>query len=153
MESDTISETKNRVYKSRTGFLGRAFHGVGDWIIVSLPARYLSVYLYSLTGLSIFDSNLYYILVILIYYFVMESLFQRTVFKIFTGSIVVTEQGEKPQASSILIRSLIRFIPFEPISLLFTKENDRWWHDVWTKTYVVRTSKLRANMSLEEEIK
>lgn len=150
MEIEHEEAIRTKAYDSRTQWWGRAIHGFGDSVLVSWPASYLSAYLYGLTGLAIFNSQLYYIGVLLIYYFVMESLFQRTVFKIFTRSIVVTEKGGKPKASSILVRSLIRFIPFEPISLLFTKENERWWHDVWTKTYVVKTAKLKGILSHKE---
>lgn len=152
MESNAVLEITQKVYESRTNFWGRVFHGIGDSMLVCWPASYLSAYLCSLTGLRIFNSQLYYIGVLLIYYFVMESLFQRTLFKILTGSIVVTEKGDKPKGSSIFIRSLIRFIPFEQISLLFTKESERWWHDVWTKTYVVKNSKLKSKLTHEEPV-
>lgn len=148
MGSDKKSDIRKKVYDSRINFWGRVIHGVGDSVLVLWPASYLSMYLYRLFGLKVLDSQLYYFGVLFVYYFAMEALFQRTVFKIVTGSIVVNENGEKPKATSIFLRSLIRFIPFEPISLLFTKENERWWHDVWTKTYVVKSSKLKSNLAL-----
>ena len=76
----------------------------------------------------------------------MESLFQKTLFKYLTGSIVVTSDGGKPHLSTIAVRSLIRFIPFEPISLLFVRQDEQWWHDIWTKTYVVEEAKMKASL-------
>lgn len=71
---------------------------------------------------------------VLIYYNVFEILFDRTVGKFITQTIVVDEQGEKPDHEKILIRSLCRLIPFNPFSILFL---GRGWHDSISKTYVV----------------
>jgi len=68
MESNAVLEITQKVYESRTNFWGRAFHGIGDSMLVCWPASYLSVYLCSLTGLRIFDSQLYYIGVLLLVY-------------------------------------------------------------------------------------
>jgi uncharacterized RDD family membrane protein YckC len=70
-----------------------------------------------------------------IYYIVGEFYFQRTIGKFFTKSIVVNEHGEKPDFQTILVRTVSRFIPFEPFSFF---ANNRGWHDRWTKTYVIR---------------
>ena len=141
------------VYGSRTSTLGRAIHFIGDTILISFLAGYLSAILYQTTEIKFFASNLFVIIILLAYYATMEFLFQKTIFKIFTGSIVVTPEGKKPKPASILLRSLIRFIPFEPISLLFTSENERWWHDTWTKTYVVKASKLKKSLQTNDDHK
>jgi uncharacterized RDD family membrane protein YckC len=151
MDQQSELKLKGIVYGSRTNWLGRAIHFIGDTIVMSFPVRFLSAILYQTTEIKFFTSNLSVIIMLVAYYATMESLFQKTIFKIFTGSIVVTPEGKKPKPVTILLRSLIRFIPFEPISLLFTSENERWWHDTWTKTYVVKASKLKESLQKDND--
>ena len=70
----------------------------------------------------------------LIYYNVFEILTARTIGKFITQTVVVNEFGEKPSHENILIRSLCRLIPFNPLSVLI---QGRGWHDSISKTYVV----------------
>jgi len=88
----------------------------------------------------IFDSFGIYLLSLLIYYLFSELLFQRTIGKFFTKSIVINEYCEKPDFGSIILRTLIRFVPFEIFSFLMS---NRGWHDIWTKTYVIKVSRLK----------
>jgi uncharacterized RDD family membrane protein YckC len=74
----------------------------------------------------------------LAYYILMESLFQRTVAKFLTGTIVVDSSGLRPTFKQILGRSLARCIPFEPFSF-FGKQPPIGWHDSLSKTLVVTT--------------
>ena len=71
----------------------------------------------------------------LVYYNVFEILFARTVGKFITQTIVVDENGEKPNHETILVRTLCRLIPFEILSFLVMPA--RGWHDRISKTYVV----------------
>ncbi len=75
------------------------------------------------------------------YYVVMEFYFQRTVGKYLTGSLVVNEYGERPDFKTICVRTLTRIIPIDPFSVLWTND-ERPWHDKWTKTYVVSKDEL-----------
>ena len=68
------------------------------------------------------------------YYAVLEGLAGRTIGKVITKTIVVTEDGKKPEFSTILLRSLCRFIPFEAFSFL---GDGKGWHDKLSKTRVV----------------
>jgi len=70
------------------------------------------------------------------YYVLMESLFQRTVAKFLTGTIVVNNEGLRPTFKQIVGRSLARCIPFEPFSF-FSKQPPIGWHDSLSKTLVV----------------
>lgn len=79
--------------------------------------------------------------VVLAYYIFCEYLFNRTVGKLLTGTIVVTEDGSKPSLARILLRSLIRLVPFEPFSVL--SSSSRMWHDSWSKTVVVDRKSLK----------
>ncbi|WP_264519827.1 RDD family protein [Flavobacterium sp. N1994] len=71
----------------------------------------------------------------LIYYNFFEIVFARTIGKFITQTVVVDANGEKPHQETILIRSLCRLIPFDPLSLLVSQT--RAWHDTLSKTYVV----------------
>lgn len=74
-------------------------------------------------------------IVMMIYYTTFEAITGRTIAKYITKTKVVTETGEKPDFKMILVRSLCRFIPIEPFSILF---NDGLaWHDSISKTRVV----------------
>lgn len=58
----------------------------------------------------------------------------RTVGKIITGSIAVTDDGNPLTFKKALLRSLCRLIPFNELSAL----GNRPWHDSITKTVVIK---------------
>ncbi|MFT3793612.1 RDD family protein [Flavobacterium sp.] len=60
----------------------------------------------------------------------------RTLGKLITGTIAVTENGELPSYRTLLIRNLCRCIPFDALSFLGSP--CRGWHDSISKTCVVR---------------
>lgn len=70
------------------------------------------------------------------YFALMESTNQVTFGKLLTGTKVVTVDGRKPDTSTILLRTLCRFVPFDGLS--FLGNINRGWHDQWSKTIVVR---------------
>ena len=73
-----------------------------------------------------------------IIYFLMELVFKgRTIGKLITGTKAVNEDGTEMVPKTILIRSLIRMIPFEALSAF----NLRPWHDKWSKTFVIDVKK------------
>ncbi|MBP6798012.1 MAG: RDD family protein [Luteimonas sp.] len=79
------------------------------------------------------------VLVMLAYYLPMEGLFGLTIGKAVTGTRVVNEQGGRPSWKQVAGRTLARLIPFEPLSLLFsTDDQRRGWHDSLPRTWVVR---------------
>jgi len=69
------------------------------------------------------------------YYILFEATAGQTIGKMLTKTKVVDSNGNKPAFSTILLRSLCRFIPFNPISFLFAL--DGGWHDQLSKTKVV----------------
>ena len=71
----------------------------------------------------------------LVYYNFFEIFTSRTVGKFCTNTIVVNENGEKVDYETIMIRSLIRIIPFYWISFMVFP--GRGLHDVISKTFVV----------------
>lgn len=73
---------------------------------------------------------------ILVYYIAFESLTAQTIGKMVTRTKVVSANGGKPSLKQVLVRTLIRFVPFEWITCIDDKS--RGWHDSIPKTYVVR---------------
>ena len=70
-----------------------------------------------------------------IYYSILEDLTGRTIAKFITRTKVVSENGDKPSYGAILLRSICRFIPFEPFSFLGSQTSG--WHDRLSKTVVI----------------
>jgi uncharacterized RDD family membrane protein YckC len=70
-----------------------------------------------------------------IYYSFFEGFTGRSMGKFFTKTKVVTEDGEKPDFGTIVVRSMCRYIPFNAISFLSSEEAG--WHDRFSKTRVV----------------
>jgi uncharacterized RDD family membrane protein YckC len=71
------------------------------------------------------------------YYIIFEALFGWTVGKLITGTRLVAEDDGRATFGQVLGRTLARFIPFEPLSLVFSKSNEAW-HDSLSGTRVVR---------------
>jgi uncharacterized RDD family membrane protein YckC len=69
------------------------------------------------------------------YYLALESIFGRTLGKVLLGTRVATESGTTPSLSAVLVRTLSRLIPLEPVSFTLA---DTWWHDSLSKTKVLR---------------
>lgn len=82
---------------------------------------------------------------VLLYYNIFEIFFARTVGKFITKTMVVTEDGEKPDSQTILTRTLCRCIPFDALSFL---GSGRGWHDSISKTYVVNKDALKEKKDL-----
>lgn len=75
----------------------------------------------------------------ILYYFIFESIWQRTPAKFITGTKVVTCDGTKPTPGTIMKRTLIRIVPFEAFS--FLGERVYGWHDRWSETYVIKAKR------------
>ena len=71
-----------------------------------------------------------------LYYALTEYFFQRTLGKLLTKTIVVDQDDEIPDLSSILLRTVCRFLPLEPLSLLISGKQLAW-HDKLSGTKVV----------------
>ncbi|HVW97922.1 MAG TPA: RDD family protein [Mucilaginibacter sp.] len=82
----------------------------------------------------------YIILIIILfrlaYYVFFETLLGITPAKLLTGTRVVNIEGGKPAFRAIMIRTVVRLIPFEAFSF-FAHDG---WHDKWSGTAVVRES-------------
>ena len=72
----------------------------------------------------------------ILYYAGLEIKFQKTLGKMITKTKVVTNNGEAPSNTDIIIRTLLRIIaPFDIVSFLFTKNG---FHDRLSGTKVVK---------------
>lgn len=70
------------------------------------------------------------------YYFLFETYANgKTIGKFATGTRVVTIDNDVPDAGTIAIRSLCRYIPFNQFSFL----GETGWHDSLSKTRVVKS--------------
>lgn len=87
---------------------------------------------------------------LLAYYFLMESLTNKTIGKFVTNTIVVLPNGEKPTTLNIFKRSLCRLIPFDALS--FLGENGKGWHDSISNTYVVDVNKFETKKTTKQDL-
>lgn len=135
----------------------RFFNGVIDFVFISVFIFVFSFFVV-IVG-NVFQWNIYsawveimislgvigtYLSFATIYYLFLEGLFGRTIGKIVTGSVVVDENGLKPSFKIIFIRTVCRLIPFEALS--FLSKSARFWHDSFSKTYVVEKKDLDQDM-------
>lgn len=85
---------------------------------------------------------------LLLYYILMEGIFNTTAGKCATGTTIVNASGERPGFGQIVGRTFCRFIPFEPLS--FFAAGARGWHDSMSNTYVVQS--INREDALAEDI-
>jgi hypothetical protein len=78
----------------------------------------------------------------LVFYVFFESIFQKTPAKMIMGTIVIDKNGKKPGLAYIILRTFVRFVPFEFLSCFGTYTYA--WHDKWSGTYVIHKRDLKA---------
>jgi uncharacterized RDD family membrane protein YckC len=94
---------------------------------VSDNARYMQLYLL-----------LAWILILVVYYTLFEFFAKgRTLGKMITGTVAVREDASNLTFKDAFLRTLCRFIPFEPFSAF----GYRPWHDTLTRTLVIKRHK------------
>jgi uncharacterized RDD family membrane protein YckC len=133
---------------TREAGLGKRFANyILDLIFMMLLGLVIGVFLglffafVSPESLSIFETDNFLIdylmnfIIGMFYYSFFEAITGQTPAKYITKTRVVTEKGDKPDFNTIFIRSLCRFIPFEPFS--FLGSGNRGWHDTISKTQVI----------------
>ncbi len=96
------------------------------------------------------ESLVFGAIIILLYFSTFEVLFQKTLGKFISKTIVVLEDGSKPSFQDILLRSLCRLIPFEAFSFLGAE--GKGWHDSMSNTYVVDEKKFKAKKNAQSEL-
>ncbi|HEY1041399.1 MAG TPA: RDD family protein [Candidatus Paceibacterota bacterium] len=81
------------------------------------------------------------------YYFLFEYFCEKTLGKFITKTRVVTYENKKPSIDHFLLRTLVRFVPFEAFS--FIAKRPVGFHDVWASTRVVSDQEI-SNQKLPE---
>lgn len=84
------------------------------------------------------------------FYACCEYMWQQTPGKFLTRTYVIDEYANKPELHTLLLRSVIRFIPFDGLSFL-GDGYVRGWHDSWANTWVVDRSELETLKQLQIE--
>lgn len=100
--------------------------------------------------MSRFEDLFYSYILMFVYFFIMESLTNRTLGKYVTKTMVVMTNGEKPTNQDIVKRSLCRLIPFDALSFFGT--NSKGWHDSMSNTYVVDIARFEAKKKSQNEL-
>lgn len=120
-------------------------------ILIAVTAKLAGAdgFLQWMINVGFWEELIFGIFVTLLYYNVMEITTGQTAGKLITGTSVVDYNGEKPDASTILTRSLCRIIPLEPLSFL---GDGRGWHDSIPDVYVVRKKDLREAIARHNEL-
>lgn len=101
---------------------------------------FIFAFIFGLFSLSIFTDNplidyLISLSYFILYYLFTEYIFGRSLSKFITRTYVIDYEGKKPNFKNIFIRTISRFIPFKPFSLLSSRPIG--WHDFLSKTIVV----------------
>jgi RDD family len=131
-----ISDSASRVVSTST--IKRVVNYVGDLVIsqfivlklINIPSRAGDIS----SSVGSGGSFVLIIFMLFLYYFLCEAGCQQTPAKFITRTKVVMKNGSTPSASSIALRTLIRFVPFIVFSM---SAYGTWWHDQWTNTRVV----------------
>ena len=105
---------------------------------------------YFLMDLSYFEELLFDAVIVVFYFFILESLTFRSLGKYVTNTKVIMNNGAEPTPKNILIRSLCRIIPFDALS--FLGEKGKGWHDAFSKTYVVDIDNFEKGRILSNEL-
>lgn len=135
-------------------------HYIIDLIAFQLVIYFVSFIFELLVSLNNFNVSIILLLglinsivLLLLYpalYAFCENKWQKTPGKFLTKCLVIDEYGNKPELSAIILRSLIRLVPFEPFSCLGDKYSNGW-HDRWAKTWVVTEEELATIKKLQAE--
>ncbi len=141
ISTETIGSGTSAVISPEESTIGaRLLHHGLDNLICVLALSKISFLLIERVNYINKYIGLYPIFVVLVifmrifYYLLFEHLFHSTPAKFLTESRVCNEKGGEASFRQIFIRTLIRFVPFEPWSFIFRGD----WHDKWSKTFVYK---------------
>ncbi len=141
-KTKSVPVTVNREVKVISG--GRRFaHFFVDLIIYQCIYQMIS-YVFAVlfqraedipgVALMFVGFSLFFFFLFPLYYILFEHFFQRTPGKFLTKCRVIDLYGNRPEMGTNILRNLIRWVPFEAFSCLFS---ERGWHDRWSDTFVV----------------
>jgi hypothetical protein len=90
-------------------------------------------------GTKLANDNLLFFSLFILYYTLFEFFLDWTPGKVITGTRVVTDTGGAPSFQQLLVRAVVRLVPFEPLS--FLGDPPIGWHDRWSRTRLIRTQR------------
>ncbi len=111
-------------------------------IDLAVALGFLVVLARLLPGLTDWPALLLFVSWFLLYYILLECRYQKTLGKLITHTRVVTVNGTRPALGSIIVRTLLRCLPYEPAIGLFTGD---WSHDCLSGTQVIIDRKQRPS--------
>ncbi len=102
-------------------------------VIISMIIIFNKFYFF-LKILHVHDAfKIFDLALIFTYFYGLEMSIGKTVGKMITKTKVVTETGDKPTTQQMLVRTISRFIPLEPVLYI----GGSWLHDSLSHTKVV----------------
>ncbi|PHQ28431.1 RDD family protein [Leeuwenhoekiella nanhaiensis] len=135
-ENTSVQEIQDYVSSSTMRFVNFLIDFVVYIVLVLAGSLALdSVFVTTDSDLIIGIGYFMMFMIFMAYYGLSEFYFQKTAGKYVTKTIVVTKEGTKPNASTIIIRTLCRLIPFDRLSFLIVKDG---FHDRFSNTTVIR---------------
>jgi len=99
---------------------------------------------------DLIERYLFWSIISFVYYGMTEAFLARSPAKYFTKTIVVMEDGSKPTFSTTLARTVLRILPFEPLS--FLRGSKMGLHDKNSGTFVVMKSKFEKQLKEHLEL-
>ncbi len=146
-----VSPYKSEYIEGRVnGWIRFANYFVDRIIVIVLSILFTVVLLLNgKADINRFEEYLIVYSIAVFYYTLFEAAFGQSVGKFITGTIVVTENGEKPSFGNILGRSFCRLIPFNAFS--FLGESASGWHDSITGTRVIEKRYYKKKVQINQE--
>tara|TARA_B110000902_G_scaffold63607_1_gene75395 strand:+ start:221 stop:910 length:690 start_codon:yes stop_codon:yes gene_type:complete len=128
----------------------RFLHFIIDFTIMYFITAIIGLLIFVLTEdneIAFPIVGIVFVAVRFLYYYTLENKYNRTLGKFITGTKVVGINGDKPNDSAILARTICRFIPFDFVSFL-----GEGWHDSLSETKVVKVSKIDETKILDSKM-
>lgn len=104
-----------------------------DIVVIYIVSIFILVVINAL-GLIKYN-KIVYLVIHFLYYLILESVYGQTLGKIITKTEVVNLRKAKPSILRVLLRTILRFNPFDTISYLYGQEQGT--HDILSKTRLV----------------
>jgi uncharacterized RDD family membrane protein YckC len=147
---EVLANKSQRFINFCIDFIVRIFIFLGIGFIVGIADQFLMTnYVSSLENMNRLQEIFIELLLVSVYYLLMEILTARTIGKFITGTMVVDYYGNKASSQHIVMRTLCRFVPFDPLS--FLGEDGKGWHDKWSQTLVVDVKKFNEDKRRRHE--
>lgn len=126
--------------------------GIIKLVIVRLALSFLQTTQIAkeIYSFDLIERYLFWSVISFVYYGMTEAFLARSPAKYFTKTIVVMEDGSKPTLLTILARTVLRILPFEPLS--FLRGRTMGLHDQNSGTFVVMKSKFEKQLNEHLEL-